>query len=137
MHRKSPSRQRFFGVTQLTESSFPSLLKLAGNQPVVRIDAVELTLGQRGLIAQPLNLLFLRTPQRFVSLALCLASARQGIDLRWSDRLEESNANLRVDRCRPEALANRNAVMLMQVITNVDCRPCSAQPSCGRTRRTK
>jgi hypothetical protein len=71
------------------------------------------------LIAQPLNLLLLRTPQRFVSLALCLASARQGIDLRRSNRFVERDANLRVDRRRPQALANRNTVMLMQMIANL------------------
>src|ERR1700694_5207877 len=58
-------------------------------------------------------------PPSVVSLALCLASARQGIDLRRSNRFEERNGNLLVDRRRPQTLANRNAVMLMQVIANV------------------
>src|SRR5258708_9603662 len=57
--------------------------------------------------------------QRFVSMVRRLGSARQGIDLRRSNPFEERNGNLRVDRRRPQTLAHRNAVMLMQVIANV------------------
>jgi hypothetical protein len=42
------ARQRFFRAPQFDESSFPSSLDFASNEPVVRIDMVELTLGKRG-----------------------------------------------------------------------------------------
>jgi hypothetical protein len=55
------------------ESSLPTPLELAGDKPVVRIDTVELTLGEGGLIAEPLNLL-LGVPQGFIGSPLSLAS---------------------------------------------------------------
>lgn len=68
------SCQRFFRSPQFDESGLPSPLKLTGDKPVVRIDAVELTLGERSLIAEPLNLLFLGMLQGFIGSSLSLAS---------------------------------------------------------------
>jgi hypothetical protein len=68
------SRQRFFRAPQFDESGLPSPLKLTGNEPVVRIDAVELTLGECSLIAEPLNLLLLGMLQGFIGSSLSLAS---------------------------------------------------------------
>lgn len=53
------SQQCFFRTPQFDQSSFPSPLKLTGYKPVVGINTIELTFGERGLIAKALNLLLL------------------------------------------------------------------------------
>src|SRR5262245_11039932 len=68
------SYQRFFRAPQFDESSLPSPLELAGDEPIVRIDAVKLTLSKSGLVAEPLNLLLLGVPQGFIGSPLGLAS---------------------------------------------------------------
>ena len=55
--RDRPSRQCFLRASQFDKSNLPAPLKLAGDESVVRINTVELTLSERSLITEPLNLL--------------------------------------------------------------------------------
>lgn len=60
----------FFGSANLAQRRFPSTLEFAGDKTIVRIDAVELALGQRCSIALALKLTFRAAAQGLFDLLL-------------------------------------------------------------------
>ncbi|TIL29710.1 hypothetical protein [Mesorhizobium sp.] len=83
----------FFGSANLAQRRFPSTLEFAGDKTIVRIDAVELALGQRCSIALALKLTFRAAAQGLFDLLLRPAGSRQRI-------ISSTSAGLRVTHRR-------------------------------------
>ena len=60
--------ERLLGLAQFAQRQFPAVLQFAGNIAVVRVDLVELALGQQRLVAQALDLLGLGAVEGLVRL---------------------------------------------------------------------
>src|SRR5687767_11697078 len=112
-------REAFLRLMQLAQSRFPPALQLSGDIAVVRIDLVELALGQASLVAQPFDLLSLVAGHCLLGLPLGSLGSLPDLQFRWSDGLEESPHDPGVDRVGGQALADRHAVLLAQIIADV------------------
>src|SRR3954452_2190788 len=61
-----PGGERGFGLAQVAQRLLPTPLEFGRDQAVIRIDLIELPLGQGGSVAQALNLLRLSVERRLV-----------------------------------------------------------------------
>ena len=59
--------QRLLGLSKRQEGGFPAFFQFAGDEPIVRVGAIELALRESCLVAQPFNLLLLGLPQGALS----------------------------------------------------------------------
>lgn len=107
------------GMAQLGQDRLPSPFQLGCDQPVAGAHAVELPLRKRRLVAQPLDLLRFGTPQRRPGLALGGARLGPGVHFRRRHRFQERRGHVGVDAGRLQLLAQRRALLLLQVGANV------------------
>src|SRR5689334_123888 len=112
-------REAFLSLMQLAQSRFPPALQLSGDIAVIRIDLVELALGQASLVAQPFDLLSLAAGHGLLSLPLGSLGSLPDLQFRWGGSLEESLDDPSVDRVGGQALTNRHAMLLAQIIADV------------------
>ena len=87
--------------------------------PWPRIDLVELALSQPGLVAQAFDLLSLTAGHRLLGLPLSRLGSLPDLQFGRGDGLEESLHDPGVDRVGGQALADRHAVLLAQIIADV------------------
>src|SRR3954464_5499771 len=112
-------REGLFGATKRAERRLPAPLKFGRDEPIVGIDAVELPFGETGFVAEPLDLLHLRPLQGLIGVALRLPRSRPGVNLCWRHRRQERGRHAGVDRSGSQTLADRNAVLLAQMVAHV------------------
>ena len=130
--------QGLLRLSKLAHRHFPTPLQFRGDQAVIRIDAVILPLGQKGLIAQAFDLLRFSPVEVSGRLLFGLAGPRPVFKLSRSDGCKERSRHTRVDRIGGQVLAqgDRRRGGLPSCKRN-DCRPCTAQPFCRRSSRTR
>ena len=104
---------------QLAQSRLPPAFQFGGDIAVVRIDLVELALSQPGLVAQAFDLLSLTAGHRLLGLPLSRLGSLPDLQFGRGDGLEESLHDPGVDRVGGQALADRHAVLLAQIIADV------------------
>ena len=114
-----PLSEALFGLMQLAQSRLPPAFQFGGNIAVVRIDLVELALSQAGLVAQAFDLLSLTAGHRLLGLPLSSLGSLPDLQFGRGDGLEESLHDPGVDRVGGQALADRHAVLLAQIIADV------------------
>ena len=81
--RRRCSGQRILRTPDLLQRRLPAALQLGGNEAVVGIDAVELSLCKRRLVATAFELLLRTLSHCLVCLALSAACPGQCVDLGW------------------------------------------------------
>src|SRR3954466_14801988 len=107
--------ERGFGLAQVAQCLLPTPLEFGGDQTVVRIDLIELPLGQGGSVAQPLNLLRLSLERRLLGRVPDRHGLCEDLEFGGGKCLEERRHRLGIDRIGLDVLAHRNAGLLAKV----------------------
>src|SRR6266851_2441394 len=112
----SKSRCRFL---QFSQRRLPASLQFGRHQAIVRVGLVELSLSQPSLVAQSVELLLLSPLHSFV--ILLESSDRLVVQVQFQRRQhsEKSLDDLGVDGVRRQVLADRNLILLAEVIAEV------------------
>src|SRR5205085_11694692 len=82
-------REGLFSAAKRAERRLPAPLEFGRDEPIVRIDAVELPFGEASFVTEPLDLLHLRPLQGLIDMALRLPRPRPGVNLRWRHRRQK------------------------------------------------
>ena len=133
------SLEAFFGLLEFAQRRLPAPLQFGGHQAVVRVGLVELPLGQAGLVAQPFESAAAGLLDLFVA-----PGAGRPRPCRTGPAPRETAPRGRAGTTWSSmGSAGRfwqtgHLVLLAQVVAEVAwSRPCTARPSCARTRRSR